>query len=408
MSSTSYTKPVHRLVFDGMVLTLFAPGDPQPVARADLAAPDTSRQRADLAASAKASPGLTVVLPEAEVWRGTVRLGSRTPWGRRAEALAEAEALSGIPRDALYLVVGKKAADGTSPVAAIRRQSVIDTLVFLDRTGLRATALTGAGDFPGFLAPPLFRIGGRDWPAEAVTFVTDLARRLPPVSRKHALAASGSAAALLLLGFLMSGGEDPVPAPVPVVTAPAVVPEVIFPVADAPEAAPVEAAPAVLIAPAAPRARPADLPAPPPVTERIDAALAPLPPALRPDGPADARPVTIASRTTPDVPSARLAAKPADLTLTVTPTARVRVAPALDATSAGIASLTPTSVETPAASLPAEAVPFDWRGGATAVRRVCRRRGRGAGIADGVFDATEGAHRDDPCRGHRGNRPRRA
>ncbi len=200
MSSTSYTKPVHRLVFDGMTLALFAPGDVHPVARADLAAPDMSRQVADLAALAKASPGLTVVLPEAEVWRGTVRLGSRTPWGRRAEALAEAEALSGIPRDALDLVVGTKAADGTSPVAAIRRQSVIDTLVFLDRTGLRATALTGAGDFPGFLVPPLFRIGGRDWPAEAVAFVTDQARRLPPVSRKHALAASGSAAALLLLG----------------------------------------------------------------------------------------------------------------------------------------------------------------------------------------------------------------
>lgn len=347
MSSTSSTKPVHRLVFDGMTLTLFAPDGRRPLVRADLAAPDMARQVAEFAAAAEGSQGLVAVLPEVEIWRGSVRLASRTPWGRRAEALAEAEAAMGVGGDALDLIIGPRAPDGTTPVAAIRRQSVIDTLVFLDRNGLRATALTGAGDFPGFAAAPLFRIGGRDWPAGAVAFVSNRARRLPPLTRPRALAASAAAAALLLLGVLVSGGDDP--APPPVAAAPDV-PEVIFPVADAREAAPAETAPAVLMIPAAPRARPADLPSPAPMTDRIDAALVPLPPALRPDGPADTRPVTIASRTTPVVPSARMAARPTDLTLAETPTARARgAAPVSDP---------PIAAEDPAGTVSAESGPL--------------------------------------------------
>jgi len=336
MSSTSSTTPDHRLVFDGMTLTLYAPGSPEPLAIADLAAPDMSRQVADLAKAAEASPCLTVVLPEAEVWRGELRLGSRTPWGRRAEALAEAEVGTGVGRDALDIVVGPRAADGAFPVAAIRRQSVVDTLVFLDRTGLRASALTGGGDFPGFDAVPLFRIGGRDWPAKAVTVMADVANRLPLITRPQALAASG-AAALLLLALTLSGGEDTTP--VPVATTP-VVSDVIFPVVETPEAAP-----AVLMQPLAPRARPADLK---PVSEPVEATLPPLPPALRPAGPTDARPVTIASRTPPIAPVARTTARHADITLAAAPAARVRTGPAQDDTAAGVTPPSPASTQAPA------------------------------------------------------------
>jgi len=341
MSSTSSTTPDHRLVFDGMTLTLYAPGSPDPLAIADLAAPDMSRQVADLAKAAEASPCLTVVLPEAEVWRGELRLGSRTHWGRRAEALAEAEVGTGVGRDALDIIIGPPAADGAFPVAAIRRQSVVDTLVFLDRTGLRATALTGGGVFPGFDATPLFRIAGRDWPSKAVTVIADVANRLPLITRPQALAASG-AAALLLLALTLSGGEDATP--VPVATTP-VVSDVIFPVAAAPEAAPVDAAPAVLMQPLAPRARPADLK---PVSEPVEATLPPLPPALRPAGPADARPVTIASRTPPIAPVARTTARPADITLAAAPAARVRTGPAQDDTAAGVTPPSPASTQAPA------------------------------------------------------------
>ena len=208
MSSTSSKEPVHRLVFDGMILTLHAPGGDGPLARADLASNDGARQVAALSALAEAAPGITVVLPEAEVWRGTVRSTSRTPWGRRSDALVRAEAASGIGRDALEIVVGPPDADGSTPVAAIRRQSVIDALAFLDRAGLRATDLTGAGSFPGFEEAPLFRVGGRDRVSEGFAFVTRHARRLPAVGWPRALAACG-VAALLLSALAFSGGEDP-------------------------------------------------------------------------------------------------------------------------------------------------------------------------------------------------------
>jgi hypothetical protein len=396
MSSTSSTEPVFRLVFDGMSLTLLAPDGSGPRARADLAAPDMGAQLARLASvAAKAPRGVIAVLPEAEIWRDAVRLNARTPGARHAEALAVAEEATGCGPDALDLMIGSRAPDGTFPVAAIRRASVIDALVFLDRSGIKAAYLTAGGEFPGFDTPPLFRVGGRDWPAEARalasrvtgvlaslpkagTLATSLAafmargvgrirtitlpRALPgsvassftrgaeslrTISKPKALAASGIAGALLLAALLPSG-DAPAPdtttvsAPTPATVAQ----DVIFPVAATPEpipeAAPVEAAPAVVITPAlAPRARPADLPTPAP--EDVEAAHYPLPPAFRPTGRTDPRPVTIASRTTPVVSSALAASRPAGLTLAETPTARARASLAVDVAVDTIASVNPTA-----------------------------------------------------------------
>ncbi len=131
----------------------------------------------------------------------------------------------------------------------------------------------------------------------------------------------------------------------------------IFPVAATREAEPAKASPAVLMAPLAPRARPADLPA----RDRVDAAATPLPPALRPEGPADIRPVTIASRTTPVVPSARTAARPVGLTLAAMPTARARVERALGGMAALVAApfpQAPKPVATPAGKTVAQSGPL--------------------------------------------------
>ena len=140
MSSKSSTTPDHRVVFDGMNLALYAPGSPVPVARADLDAPDMARQVANLAAEAEASRGLTVVLPEAEVWRGELRLKSRTPWGRQAEALAEAEIATGIGRDALDIAKGLRTAGFSEPdVADLMGGNWVR--FFRDNFGARETAL---------------------------------------------------------------------------------------------------------------------------------------------------------------------------------------------------------------------------------------------------------------------------
>lgn len=147
---------------------------------------------------------LTVVLPEAEVWRGALILDARRWWDRRRQARSAVGALLAVPPGQLRVVLGRRQASGRTPVAAVARATMAETRAFLRASGLRARDIVAAGTFPGFDAPP--RLAGL---VPATAFAT---MRLPGV-RAQLFGLAAAAAATVVLAIVLG---DPTPGePVP-------------------------------------------------------------------------------------------------------------------------------------------------------------------------------------------------
>ena len=182
MSRTSTGKPVYRLAFGYPNIVVGRPDgqDMQvPLDGGDCEA--TLRRLADEIGTVDGQ--LVALLPEAEVWRGSGVSPSRV----RREA---ATALGSRPDE---LAVARYPAWPASPqsFAAVRRKTLVEARAFLDRCGLEPSAITAAGAFPGFGAPPSF---GR------LAAVSPDARRA---------AVSGVGAALALLVWLAPWRSEP-------------------------------------------------------------------------------------------------------------------------------------------------------------------------------------------------------
>ncbi|MFT3973182.1 MAG: hypothetical protein QM699_06960 [Amaricoccus sp.] len=161
--------------------------------------PDDLRR---LAAAVDAVNGrLTVILPDREVWRDRRRLSARTPWRRHREARdLAAEALEIAPGE-VALSVGRRGSDGTTPLAATRRQTLVEVRRMLAAVGLRAEVIRGAGRFDGFATPPA--LGNLRWnPAGR-----PLPSRLPPAAAALGGLAASIAAVVTILG---AGASEPI------------------------------------------------------------------------------------------------------------------------------------------------------------------------------------------------------
>ena len=108
-----------------------------------------------------------------------------------------------MPPQAVTVVLGATAADGTTPVAAVRRGTLAETRALLAGVGLRPAAIVGDGAFPGFAAPP--RLGGWPWRLPSV----------PRLPRRQLVFGAGAVAAAAAL-VLALPGEAPAPASLPV------------------------------------------------------------------------------------------------------------------------------------------------------------------------------------------------
>ena len=194
MSSTSSRQPEFRLQFGYPKITLRELGRPEPVAEVELDDPAIAARLRGLGATV-AGGRLVAVLPEAEVWRGTLALEARGASARRVEARARIAAALGLPAESLAATVGPADASGRSPAAAVRRSTLAEARTFLGQARLRAAAIVGDGAFPGFEAAP--RLDEPGW--------GERARIMAPAS------AALAATACLALAFTLS--QRPAPAP---------------------------------------------------------------------------------------------------------------------------------------------------------------------------------------------------
>ncbi len=154
MSSFPWQGPAYRLdlACDRAVLRrrrgwLGLPAPTQPLAVALLDGPGVEAQMNALARRARGP--VLVVLPEAEVWRGRLLLAAGAPAAAAPEALAPE-----LGPEPLAITIGKAAEGKPVPVAAVRCSTLAQTRDFLGRFGIAVGAITGAGVFPGFAAPP--------------------------------------------------------------------------------------------------------------------------------------------------------------------------------------------------------------------------------------------------------------
>ncbi len=158
-------RSIFRLTLAYPILTVVAetraePSDEVPRGRRaasaeiDLSKPGYTEQLRALGVAIRRAGGtLRVTLPEDLVWRGVLAGTGATAAARRAAAVA-----LGVAPAELVLVAGRTTAEGT-PFAAVARTVLHEARVFLRHHGLRPAAFVGAGDFPGFAAPPRLPAG---------------------------------------------------------------------------------------------------------------------------------------------------------------------------------------------------------------------------------------------------------
>lgn len=280
MSSTNLRRPDFRLHLGYPEVTLLRSDVPGMVR---LAAPDHPGFPDDLrrlAAAIDATNGrLTVILPDREVWRDRLRLGARTPWARRREARETAARALAIPAGEVMLSIGRRGDDGSTPLAATRRQTLVEVRRMLTAVGLRPQVIRGAGRFDGFSAPPA--LGNLRWNPAGRALPSRVDGRAP----RAAMAAGGLMAAIAAVVAIL-GTDDPQPVRSP---GPIVHQSVARMPLDVAEAAPALVVPVKPARPAQPAAvRHA---APPPVRPDVAAAAprraeAPTLAAARPEPPA--------------------------------------------------------------------------------------------------------------------------
>ncbi len=188
MSRTTTRRPEFRLLFGYPHITLTREDRTVPLGQVSSGSPEFTAELRDLAKEvADANGRLTVVLPEAEVWRGRVEPSGTTRSARRRSARQRAASELGVPPADVALVL----ADSGDAAAATRRRTLADVRSLVGEVGLRADAIIGEGDFEGFPASPEFR-------------------RRPPVS-SYAVGAGGLVAAATVL-FLTLPSNVPLPA----------------------------------------------------------------------------------------------------------------------------------------------------------------------------------------------------
>jgi hypothetical protein len=314
MSRAFFRKPEFRLYFGYPIISLTRAPAQEPLASATFGQPsfpDDFRGLGDEVA--RAGGRLTVVLPEAEVWRGRLALAARTPFGRWREARAAVAARLALAPGAVAVVLGPLGPGGT-PVAAVRRETIDETRAFLAVAGLRPAAFAGAGAFPGFDTPPI--LGPR---------LPPLGLRLPPWPRAAAAALAGAVAVTALLGLAPPAPQPSAP------TAPVAV--------AAPEP---HAPPPVDLAAVTPRPRPA-----------AHLAEVAAPEARLPASPSPV--ATLASRNLPLLGLERARDLPEGLRLAELTTARARLTDALIATP--LRRPAPAAAAAEAAAAPAASGP---------------------------------------------------
>ncbi len=194
MSSTPLHGPVYRLEIDYPDARLVAPDLAAPIEVADLAGPTLAH---DLEAMAdrlsRDGAACILALPEAEVWRNLTPDGPGAPADR--VRWAAAVAFRCAPED-VEIALGREGRDGSVGAAAVRRSTLTESLAYLRRMGVSPIGITGAGEFPGFEAEPLFaRIDRprRLRPAAAHSARAGLGARLPAVTLAPALSKAKAA-----------------------------------------------------------------------------------------------------------------------------------------------------------------------------------------------------------------------
>ena len=151
MSRTTTRRPEFRLLFGYPHITLTREDRPVPLGRVSSGSPEFTAELRDLAGEVAGAGGrLTVVLPEAEVWRGRIERSGPTRLGRRRSARRRAASELGIPASEVALVV---AASGDA-AAATRLSTLAEVRSLIGEVGLRADAIVGEGDFEGFPTVP--------------------------------------------------------------------------------------------------------------------------------------------------------------------------------------------------------------------------------------------------------------
>jgi hypothetical protein len=195
MSSQQNEAPGYRLVLGYPDVVLFQDGVEAPLCTARLDDVDGARS---LRALADAAGGgrMRVILPEAEIWRGSIQGRPGDLLRRRRRARHEAATAMRLPPSALVLSVGARRPDGSIPLAAARRATVRETCGFLARYGLSGATIACDDAMPGFRAPPA---------AASLDPIRSAGRPL----RLAALGGAASVAALLLLA--LPGDEIPSP-----------------------------------------------------------------------------------------------------------------------------------------------------------------------------------------------------
>lgn len=198
MSSSSFRRPDFRLHLSYPEVTLLRSDVPGMVR---LAAPDHPAFADDLrrlaAAIADAGGRLTVILPDREVWRDRLRLAGRTPWARRREARDIAARTLGVPAGEVALSIGRRGADGALPLAATRRQTLVEVRRMLAAVGLRPEVIRGAGRFDGFSTPPA--LGSLRW--------NPASRPIPSRLPQAAMATGGLAATIAAVAVLLAAPD---------------------------------------------------------------------------------------------------------------------------------------------------------------------------------------------------------
>ena len=247
MSRTTTRKPEFRLLLGYAYVTLTGADRPEPIGTATPGSPAfTADLRYLVGKVARAGGRLTVVLPEAEVWRGRLE-PSATRSARLGAARALAAAHLGIPPQEVALVV---AASGAA-AAGTRRSTLAETRRLVGAVGMRPDAIVGDGAFDGFPAPPV--LGGH-----------------PPLPGFALGGGAGALAAAAAALYLALPSDPPAPA---VAHMPPSSATIVAEAAATPKP-PAKAAPAPVLAllhaappPARPKPQPPATPLPAPVTQ---------------------------------------------------------------------------------------------------------------------------------------------
>jgi hypothetical protein len=203
MSSQSFRKPEFRLYLGYPEVTLTRAGASVPIGTALPDTPDFLASLRGFAAEvARARARLVVVLPADEVWRGRSVLSGRGRGARRRAATEVGADGLGMPPQAVAVVLGESARDGTTPIAAVRRGTLAQTRGLMARVGLRPASIVGGGAFPGFATPP--RLAGSPW-------------RLPTIPRpeRRYLGFGAGAVAAAAAVMLALPGKEPTPVVAP-------------------------------------------------------------------------------------------------------------------------------------------------------------------------------------------------